>query len=133
MPDCTLPQKSHEAETKSLHESIRRYIEVIDQKIQLFLNNEPDHKNVYMYSYSYGFDEKEWTEDYYAIFPSLELCLADYQEESEGEDEVLSYKIKKQSLDNPYHYIEVTYRSDGQINDTTISWWEYSTQVIERG
>ncbi|WP_031555831.1 hypothetical protein [Oribacterium sp. FC2011] len=117
MPDCTLPQRSYETETKSLHESIRQYIEVFDQKIQIFLNDEPDHKNVYMYSYRYGSYEKECTEDYYAIFPSLELCLADFQEESEDGDEVLSFKIKKQSLDNPYHYIEVTYRIDGQILD----------------
>ena len=123
MPDCEVPSRNHGVGSKSLHDFLKCYMEVMDQEMIDFYKEEPHGTYVYTYSYLYRGD-KVWTENFDTVYPSLEKCFEGYESDItylEGtyypeETGVLKCRFRKQSLLNTSERMEIeTFGNGGLI------------------
>ena len=122
MPDCETPDRFNSVGQRSLHETLKKYMEIYDRELEDFYAIQPSEKYVYMYSYLYRGD-KSWTEEYETVFDSLAMCAltlkADVEELqeflSDKHTDVVKYRFKRKSLCDPRRTFEVEYNADGEV------------------
>ena len=120
MPDCEIPQRGSSINWPSLHEALKRYIQIMDRDIEAFFQTETRGEYVYMYDYYYTGDP--WHGAVYDRgFGSLQECLEAYQQERSDMDsqdgKIEKWWIKKQSLAHPEIVQEVVCLGDGRVID----------------
>lgn len=120
MPDCEIPQRGSSIKWPSLHEVLKRYIQITDRDIEAFFQAETRGKYVYMYDYYYTGDPR-YGAVYDRGFGSLQECLEAYQQEKSDMDsqdgKIEKWWIKKQSLAHPEIVQEVVCLGDGRVID----------------
>lgn len=128
MPDCEVPKRLNCTGWDSLHNFLKRYIEIMDSEIEAFYKDEPAGSFVYMHSYLYTGDHS-WTEEYETIYPSLKKCMDAYQKDVSDLDKtyspkktgVIKYRLKKQSLTDTSIVYEIECRCNGQLNSVLMN------------
>lgn len=120
MPDCEIPQRGSSIKWPSLHEVLKRYIQITDRDIEAFFQAETRGKYVYMYDYYYTGDPR-YGAVYDRVFGSLQECLEAYQQErsdmDSGDGKIEKWWIKKQALAHPEIVQEVVCLGDGRVID----------------
>lgn len=116
LPDCEIPKQMNHLAMKGIHAVMERYMTIVDEAVADFIKESKGHRYVYMYSYLYEGDAS-WEENFQTIYGSLDTCMSVYQisVETDAENEIIKYRIRRQELDHPELVSEMEYNGKGQF------------------
>lgn len=105
MPDCEIPERYNSALQKSLHEFLKKYIDIQNKYIDKFYDNNDNH--VYMVNYKHITGEYYDTED---VYPSFEKLKNDI--DIEHDSEIVSIRCVKYIFTNTESKIDTHFSTD---------------------
>lgn len=122
MPDIRTPKRMNCEGYESLHELLKKYMEIVEKELADFENDDTSEMYAYMYSYLYKGDH-EWTGQYETVYSSYEKCINAYKKDvadldetyHPGETGVIKYRVRKQLPDNPKCVYELEFDSNGDL------------------
>ncbi len=125
MPDCKVPETDGCCGWSSLHQLLKRYMDIIDREEREFTREDTEGGYVYRYSYMYSEDDEQ-IENFDTVFGSYSACMESLRRSVEELDECFSecdnaglikYRIKRQALGNVRQISLHEYNADGQLMD----------------
>jgi len=110
MPDCEMPKRDNCRYQKSLHEFLKKYMQIQNDQYEAFTKEESG--AVYQYQF-YCKDDCSWCEEYDSIFATEADCWEEIEEDMDlGIERII---IRKSFIGKSNRYVSVEYRPDKTV------------------